>query len=225
MDFKSSIISESYIIIQLDNLKGLIASGINFSLSNENSFTILGKHFSLENQYLGFSLQDVKKHLNIEVDYVIGSNVLSKFNYKINKKKKEFIFSTDAFKTEDCFPAIPLTYNFDIPNIPIQINNLGITAIFNTLSNYCYVNEKNLQTMTEIAEKEDFMIGMGNFKAKLFQANYNIGGNDVILETGFYPSVISKSRFLAIDKGIIGSEVLSKYVVIVNSQNNQFFIQ
>ncbi len=219
------IVDDNYIIIQLNNKKALIATGINYSLSNEKSISILDKNFSLDNQYMGFSLQDINQYMKSNVDYVLGSNILSQMNLVIDKKNKLVTLSDEDFKPENNdIDGVPLNFNFDIPNIQIKVHETNITAILDTVSNFCYLNVKNIQDMVEIGEKEDFMIGMGHFKSKLFQARFTIGKNNIMLETGFYPSVISKSRFLSLDKGIIGCELLSAYKIILNSSSKTFYL-
>lgn len=219
-----SIVDENHIVIQLNNAKALLATGINFSLSNEKSISIMDKTFNLDNQYMGFSLQDIKKFLKIDIDHVIGSNILSHLNYVVDTKHKVVSVSDKVFSASSSMIQVPLTYNFEIPSIQVSLESNQIQAVLDTLSNYSYLHEKNLQNLPEIGEKDDFMIGMGNFKTKIYQAHYSIGDSKIMLETGYYPLVISKSRFISTDKGILGSELFSKFSITFNAENKQLYL-
>ena len=219
MDLISPIVDDTKIIVQIDSKNALIATGINFSLSNENSISILGKEFTLESEYLGFSLLDINKVLKTKVDYVIGSNILSKFNYCINNKKKEFKFSTDTMLLEGTI--IPIFFELDIPNIEVIVNGKKIHTLIDSLSNFCYLHDKNVKDSPETSTESDFMIGMGNFNAKTYDITYLIDTLEENFKTGVYPPVISKSRRLTESKGVIGSQFLHKYIVTVNSTDKK----
>lgn len=217
MDFSSKIVDNGKVIIDLNNKRALIATGINYSLSNIKNIEICGKSFNLEDNYMGFSIEDVSNQLKTEIDFVIGSDILAKFNYSINMFKKEFLLSTKQLPLEN---SIPLHSELDLPYFQVQLNEKQLSVHFDSLSNFSYVNEKNLLKEDEIGEKIDFMVGMGSFTTKIYSNHFSIGKDDIVLETGYYPSVIARSKFLSLEKGVIGSELLKKFSITVNYETN-----
>ena len=113
MELQTIIMDDSRLIIKLVSKTALIATGINYSLSNEKSIMILDKSFSMDNQYLGFTLEDIKKQLGINIDCLIGSDILSKFNYSMNFKTKEFLISTDEIQKGT--NTLDLTIDLNVP--------------------------------------------------------------------------------------------------------------
>ena len=222
MDFTSQIVDNNKVIIELNDKKALIATGINYSLSNQKNIEVCGKSFHLEDNYMGFSIQDIKNQLKTEIDFVIGSDVLAKFNYRIDTKKREFSLSTIPIQLEN---PISFRCELDIPYFQAQVNGKQISANFDSLSNCSYLNEKNLIKDKQIGEKKDFMVGMGSFTSMIFSNQFLIGENDIILETGYYPSVIAKSKFLSLEKGVIGNELMKKFIITVNFETKQMGLQ
>ena len=224
MDLICPILDNNNVIIELNGERVLIASGMNYSLSNEHSITIDESTFILDNQFIGFSIKDINNHLKEDVKYVLGSNILSKFNYRIDKSKKIFTISPNPFDVGT--DSIPLSYNLDVPTIPVSTQDKQISAIFDTLSSYTYIHEKIIpENVEKEQESTDFVIGVGKFTVKLFRNQYNIGKQKIELMSANYPSVITKSRPLSIDKGVLGSELTANFVITLNSSTNVFQLE
>lgn len=223
MDLTTAIMDDNNLIVKIGNKKALLSLGTNFSLSNDKTVTILGKTFNLTDQYMGFSLKDVNKYLNVDIDYILGSEILSKYNLKIDYKNKELKLSDTAIN--DLKESIPIKYELEIPKIPFKVNNRNVEAILDTISNLSYVNEKNLDEKSAKGEETDFFLGMGNFETKYYNSTYTLGEESFNLKTALYPSVISKSRFLTVDKIVIGKELLKNFVLLINSFEKQIYYE
>ena len=219
MELQALIIDDSRLIIKLESKTALIATGINYSLSNEKSIMILDKSFSMDNQYLGFTLEDIKKQLGIKIDCCIGSDILSKFNYSINFKTKEFLISTEEIHKGS--NTLDLTIELNIPYISIVIGEKKILAVLDSLSKFSYLHERLILNKDHFQEKTDFFPNMGNFNVKTYDVTYTIDKDSLKLETGIYPPVITKSRFLSMDKGVLGIEFIKNYLITINSSSKK----
>lgn len=223
MDLTTKIMDDNNLIVDFDDKKALLSLGSNFSLSNDKTITILDKTFNLTDQYMGFFLKDVKNYLNADVDCILGSEILSKFNLKIDFKNKDFFISDKAIK--DLKEGTPIKFELDVPKIPFKVNDKPVVATLDSLSNLSYINEKNLLEKTVIGEESDFFLGMGNFETKYYNSKFSLGNETFNLKTAVYPSVISKSRFLSVEKIVIGKELFKNFKLILNSTEKHIYYE
>ena len=93
--------------------------------------------------------------------------------------------------------------------------------MLDSLSKYSYLHEKLILNKDHFQEKTDFFPNMGNFNVKTYDVTYAMDKDILKLETGIYPSVITKSRFLSMDKGVLGIELLKNYLITINSSSKK----
>jgi hypothetical protein len=223
MNLLTSIIDNSKLMVKINDLTVLIATGINFSLSNKSVLSISDQNFNLESQYMGFSIKDINHLLNSNIDVLLGSNILSKFNYKIDTIKNEFLLSSSEILGSGI--NIPVKFDLDIPQISVQIDNKQVNASIDTLSNYCYLNEKFFSNKESLGENDDFIPGMGSFSTKIYNVDFLIGNKFFSLKTGYYPNVIQKLKLLSTDKGVLGYEIIRNSRIVINSTKKELIYE
>lgn len=84
-------LTDNHIIANINGKKCLIDTGSPMTIGNQN-LQIAGHDFTCIDSFMGVSLESLPKSVGTDLDYLIGSDVLSSFIVDIDWEKKTDYF-------------------------------------------------------------------------------------------------------------------------------------
>jgi hypothetical protein len=111
-----------------------------------------------------------------------------------------------------------------IPIINLNIEQEDRRIFFDSGAKLSYLSE-DLLVGTPIGEMEDFYPSIGTYKTNVYKIDVEIGGKVETLTFGLLPSSLRMLLDMSQTKGIIGTELLNKYSIILSNLRKILVLQ
>ncbi|MDD2287440.1 MAG: hypothetical protein PHH52_00595 [Patescibacteria group bacterium] len=198
---------DNHIVAYINGKSCLIDTGSPISIG-EGILKIAGQTHQISNNMFGAaSLGDISNQVGVELDFLIGGDILSKhYGLFIWLKKREVIFSGTIRK--DAVVNLELFSN--VPIICLQINNKLVKAYIDTGARQSYISPSLAFDSIHEGEVSDFYPGYGPMRAPVVSAAYsieNIKNNDNF-KFAILPEDLSSLLFMAECNAILGVDWL-----------------
>ncbi len=130
----------------------------------EGSIKLNGTDYPLAGRtFMGVSLDDISKNIGIQIDVLLGADILSKTDLFVWFWKEEIHYDPTGT------PNVPMELVMGVPVVEILIQSRKIRACIDTGAQHSYVTNKIAEGLVRIGEVEDFYPGMGAFRAEQVQ--------------------------------------------------------
>jgi hypothetical protein len=207
---------DGHVIININNLNYIVDTGSPLSFGRGTSIIINEKTFPINSIGLGgLTADSISKLSQIEVDGLIGMDIIKNFDVRFNQN--EIIFSNTPIVYTDTAIKFPIIDTcMEVPIIMLNINNENRRIFFDTGAKLSYLSE-DLLIGTPIDEMEDFHPSIGTFKTNIYQIDVIINNKIQKFIFGLLPSSIQILLEMGQTKGVIGTQLLQKYSLILSN--------
>lgn len=219
--YKLEIVDKHPVLRNVLDKRYLIDTGSPISMTVGNEpFLLCGKSFESSNLNIIDTVQDLS---GLNVDGLIGLDVLSMFNILISYKDNVIKFSHEAFRIPG--QTVPMCL---LPLKPAVIfkadlNGQPVRCILDTGAQIDYVVSKRLvEGLESSGEAEDFYPGVGRFTTALYDMSLGVGEAKFPVKCGVLPASLSMlTRVIALMGEVVtGYDLLSQADVAINMCSN-----
>ena len=221
----STEIIDGHIIVQINNLKYLIDTGSPVSFGNGGPISINGSKFEIPCTFFGLTIEKINQLSGLSVHGLIGMSILKQFDLYFTNTETMFtsLSSMSYSKEALIFPIIETIAN--TPAIYMKIGDENHLMYFDTGAKLSYLHEALLQRHISFGEVNDFHPSIGNYTVPVYKVRVNIGEKQEDLVFGRLPSSLSYCLDIPKVKGILGTEPLKNYSIILSNSTKKLIFE
>jgi len=199
-------LKDGHIIFDVNGKTTLLDTGAPASVG-QGPFEFNGSTFDLQDNYLGLTTASLSELAGIQIDILLGADIISNFDLYINSSNSTVEFGDNIQKKGE---ILPIEVFSGVPILEVEVNGEKITAFFDTGAKLSYVNKNITSDLAAVDQQEDFYPGIGSFITDIYNLNTVLGENiSLDLEYGILPSLLEMTLMVAGVSGIIGTEILA----------------
>lgn len=212
-------IEKGNLIISVDGLRAVIHTGTPDSMCTCGSLTLDGREYPTRHQTLRMTPAALSRELGIEVDAMIGADILSRMDYRINP------FRRDIFMSHDEIHPYGYAAHFNLfrslPVVSIWIDSRETTVLFNTGSQLTYLLPEIATQYPQVGTCRAYYPGLGWHETSLHRILIWMSGNDVELDVGLPPPSLVSTLQAAHALGVVGSDIFRGPGVFLASRRRE----
>lgn len=178
---------------------------------------------------MGQSTSTISKLIDIKFAALIGSDILSRFDVRIDIGKGQLTLSEDPLKIKGI--KEPLEYPRDnVPVLNLKIEGKGHRFIIDTGAKLSHIKTSIAKRYKITGKDTGFFPSFGNFETEIGEINVTIAGRDLTLTFGTLPEILKMTLDFSTADGIIGKEIFDHFNIVEFKKNKplyqeSFFIQ
>jgi hypothetical protein len=215
---------DGHVIVHINNFNYIVDTGSPLSFGRGNLIIINGKNFPINSVAPGgITANSISELSGLEVDGLIGMDILIHFDVQFTRNRITFS-DTPIFHADTAIKLPVIETIMGIPIINLNIKQEDRRIFFDTGAKLSYLSE-DLLDGTPIGEMEDFYVSIGTFKTNIYKIDVIIDGKVETLTFGLLPSSIRMILDIGQTKGVIGTELLNKYSIILSNLRKILVLQ
>ena len=224
-NYRLEIVDKHPVLTNFLGKRFLVDTGSPISMTvNSEPFLLCGESFESSKLNIIDTVQDLS---GLDVDGLIGLDVLSKFNVLVSYKDGFIKLSREAFHIPGQMVNMHVMPLKSAVTFEANLNGQRVRCILDTgaaSANYV-VSAKLVEGLESAGECEDFYPGVGRFRTTLYDMNF--GEMNVPVKCGMLPSSLSAlSRLISLmGQAVIGFDLLSQVnAVAINFRDKTMII-
>lgn len=215
------------IITDNEGQKLLIDTGSPVSFCESGEMNITGQPVKVPKSYSQANAAYLRGHLQMEIDGLIGLNILCQSSFSIDYQTTSFTLyeHDDEITGDDDSLYFPWSPSF--LQIPVMINNQQANIILDTGAHISYINPEFVNIDTDGLRKTmDFNPLLGRFEVSLIDAfTYQLGGTSFTHEMGLSTPAISNVLRQFKVSGVFGLALFQRIVLHYYKKDNKIGIR
>ena len=224
--YRLEVVDKHAVMTNFQGKRFLVDTGSPVSMTvNSEPFMLCGEAF--ESSPLNI-IDTVQELLGLDLDGLIGLDVLSKFNVLISYKEGVIKLSHEAFQIPG--QAMPM-HVLPLKSAVIfkaELNGQPVNCILDTGAPINYVISKRLiDGLESVGQADDFYPGVGHFTTTLYDMSLGVGDVSIPVKCGMLPESMSLlSGFISMmGQAVIGYDLLSQVdAVAINFRDKTMII-
>ncbi|CAF2101754.1 unnamed protein product [Rotaria magnacalcarata] len=217
-------ILDGHIVVHINNFEYIVDTGSTVSFGRATTIFINGQSFPIRDGGLhGLTADSISRISRLQVDGLIGMNILANFDIKFTRNQITFS-NSPLFPTGKAITVPIVDAVLGIPIIILSIAHKDRRIFFDTGAKLSYLSD-DLLVGNSIGEVDDFHPSIGDFKTKVYKIDVTINGKVESLTFGSLPSSIRYLLQLGRTEGVIGTELLNKYYVILSNLSKTLILE
>lgn len=203
---------DGHLLVTHSNNTFLIDTGAPASVSKNTYLTFAGKEYTVQRNYMGLTINSLCERIGTDLDSLIGVDILADYCMVIDPRTNELTLSNEE---EFNLEGVPLSLELfmGIPIIKVTINNKKCKMFFDTGAKLSYLNPDVTEKYPNLGLTQDFYPGVGSFQTNTYNIQIKLGDEEIELKVGNLPGILQQTLILASTVGILGTAVLSNFVI------------
>jgi uncharacterized protein YegL len=202
---------DGHILAEIGNERVLLDTGAQFSFGSLPSINLGGKEFSLRRNFVGKDIDKIGQLIGTRISILVGYDILRQLNYKIDLNKG--IFSSTDSNLNGSKNILEITTTMGLPVVTVNIDGQPQRMFFDTGARISYLHSSIFQDHTSMGTRTDFYPGLGEFETEVTILGVDLPGSSLGVLFGVLPRGLEKIIEAAGVKGILGSELLTRYKI------------
>ncbi|CAF4575184.1 unnamed protein product [Rotaria sp. Silwood1] len=171
----------------------------------------------------GFTVNSINDLSGLKVDGLIGMDILAHFDIRFTRN--QITFSDIPILHADTAIKLPIIETMmGVPIIKLNIGQEDQRVFFDTGAKLSYLSDE-LLVGNSFGEMDDFYPTIGTYKTNVYKIDVDINGKVETLTFGSLPASLKMLLVLGQAKGIIGSELLNKYSIILSNSSRILLLE
>ena len=195
-----------HLYLILDGVEWMFDTGSPTSFGAVDELVLDGEAFTIPTSYMGMDAAQLSDFAGHPTVGLLGSDVINRFDIRIDIDSGELVFSLDEFPLEGT--VIPLKQFMGIPLLEVEIGGSTYRMFFDTGAQVSYFQNGSLQSFPAAGAISDFYPGYGQFDTETHMLDLKIGGQAMTLRCGDLPKMLAAGLVMGGAKGIVGNTIL-----------------
>lgn len=200
-----------HLILRYDSQALLLDTGSPVSLGRRSSYRFLDREIPVLQRYQGMSMEQWSERIGINIDALLGCDVLGRYAVAIDPAAGHVVFDGDAASPGSA--VAPLWTVAGMPVVEVGLAGKKLRALFHTGATLSCLPELATRTHRCVGVARDCYPGLGEFTTELRQVPLMIGDQPVTLECGVLPSAVEQALRPVELHGIVGADLLRAFNV------------
>lgn len=198
-------IENGYLVIDVDGIRAVVSTGTPDSMCTCGTLQLEGREYPVKQQTLRMTPAALSKELGIHVDALLGADILSRMDYRVNPFRKEIFFSLDEIHPYGY--AAHFNLYRSVPVVSVWVEAREVPVFLNTGSQMTYLLPEVAKQYPQVGQTRAFYPGLGWHETPLHRVLIWMSGNDVELDVGLPPPALMSTLQAAHAQGILGCDV------------------
>lgn len=215
---------DGHIIMRVNTSDYIMDTGSPVSFGRGSTVRIEGKNFTIQaSGGMGPTIESINSLSGLQVDGLIGMDILIHFDIRFTRN--QVTFSSTSIHHADTAIKIPIVEQaLGVPVINLRIGRKDRRMFFDTGAKISYLSDE-LLVGDSVGQMEDFYITIGTFMTNIYKIDVRIGGKNETFTFGSLPASIRSLIGMGQTKGIIGTELLKKYSLILSNSTRTLILE
>jgi hypothetical protein len=202
---------EGHLVIRHDAQALLLNTGCPVSMGRRPSFELLDQEIPALQRYHGMTVDQWSEVIGINIDVVLGSDVLGCYAVAIDPEARQVVFDDAAAPPRACGARLETVAG--MPVVEVELAGGRRRVLFHTGATLSCLRDVDTRAHPCVGVARDSYPGLGEFATELRQVPLVFGDQPVSLECGQLPAPLERAlRATAID-GIVGTNLLRTFSV------------
>ena len=202
---------KGHLMLPIGDRMALIDTGSPSSISSR-PFDFGGDRHTAPDQLMGVTTKELSELAGIEIDILIGCDVLSAYKIRIRWEDHCIDVGDD---TPDGVTVDRMDSMMGCPVFPLRIGKRDTKAIFDTGAHLSYISPALIAGIPQSGEKEDFHPINGHFTAPTYNVETALCGKNFTMVYGTLPGMLGMSTDMAMSmsgsSAVIGTQLLEYF--------------
>lgn len=216
-------IVDGHIIVSSTKGNLLIDTGAPSSVGNDNTVSFAGRNHSVKKNFMGVSPKSLSDHIGTNINALIGVDILNQYDMVISPYQRQLFVSDEEQHVDG--EELELDEFMGIPIFKASVDEDMIWMFFDTGARLPYLDPNIAQTYPRIGTEQDFYPGIGRFNTETYRVPIALGGETVELVVGILPQLLQMTLMMANTSGILGTTILSDYLVGFAPRRKKLILQ
>lgn len=202
---------ENHVII-IDDYKGyLLDTGSPMTFCENECVKLFGKVFPASKPFFGSNLQEINDFIGLELEALIGCDILNQFDIVFREKEGKVVFYTEFSITNE--ERVDIHIIGGVPCFRVEVNSQTINVIFDTGAKISYINENYVSKLTPKKTLQDFNPIFGSFETNIYEIPIKIAKHTLVIDAGVLPKSIENQIRSINCYGIFGPDIFFSFTV------------
>lgn len=204
-------IVDGHIVVKSTKGNLLIDTGAPSSVGDDNTVSFAGRNHSVKKDFMGVSPKSLSGHIGTRINALIGADILNQYDMIISPHRRQLLVSDEEQHVEG--EELELDEFMGIPIFKASVDKNTIRMFFDTGARLSYLHPDIAQTYPRIGTEQDFSLGIGRFDTETYRVPIALGRETVELVVGVLPQLLQMTLMMANISGVLGTAILSDYLV------------
>lgn len=194
-------------VAKLAGGRWIVDTGSPASFGDIRAITLDTVAFPIARDYLGLTAQTLTSLTGVEVNGLLGTDVLNAFDLRFDLEGARLECSTAAIPIAG--EELELDDFMGIPIVEVDITGEARRMFVDTGAQVSYFQDPCLEDFPEAGRLRDFFPGMGEFETQTHHLPVRIGSLEQTLRCGALPELLGLTLAMAGVDGIVGSALFT----------------
>src|SRR5512144_3385455 len=200
-----------HLILHHDGDTLLLTTGSPVSMGRRSTYRFLDRELPVLRRYQGMTMEQWSESVGVNVDALLGCDVLGRHAVTIDPEAGEVVFDEDPPRPSS--GVAPLGTVAGMPVVEVGLAGRKLRALLHTGATLSCFREVDTRTQRCVGVARDCYPGVGEFTTVLRQVTLVFGDLPVSLECGLLPSAVEQALRPVDVHGIVGTNLLQAFTV------------
>ena len=200
-----------HLILHHDGDTLLLATGSPVSMGRRSTYRFLDREIPVLRRYQGMTMEQWSESVGVNVDALLGCDVLGRHAVTIDPEAGEVVFDEDPPRPSS--GVAPLGTVAGMPVVEVGVAGRKLRALLHTGATLSCFREVDTRTQRCVGVARDCYPGQGEFTTVLRAVTLMLGDREVSLECGILPPAIEQALRPVDVHGIVGTDLLRAFAV------------
>jgi Ca-activated chloride channel homolog len=184
----------------------LINTAAPVSMAVDAKWLLLNEVYQFSHTANGLTCEGLSKALGVQVDVMLGMDVLRDLHVRTDPTREVIQFSRDPFRSSGA--RLPLREEGGSPTTQLTINGSTVTFRLVTALRLNYIPGALAASLNPVGQAEDGLPGGEKFETPLYKLTLPLGRRPLTLNCGIVTGALRQQLALGEGDGIMGADLL-----------------
>ena len=197
----------------------LIDTGAPSTIHRSGEIQFCGEDYDCTVNYMGLKISNISELLGMEINTLLGADILSEYKILFDYANKLVTFSKDDINFVG--KTLDITDFMGIPILQMSVNNQELKFFLDTGARLSFLSSDITRNYKCVGTEEDFYPGVGPFQTECVEVPTVFDGQLHLFKFGNLPDLLQMTLMLGGAHGIVGYDFFSQYQVLLDIRNRK----
>lgn len=209
-------------IARIEDRFVLINTGAPVSIAKEDEWLFLNQAIQFQAQFNGLTCEQLSLAMGIQVDVMLGMDVLADLHLRMNPAQELVQFSRQPFHSSGV--RVPVDKGKLVPSIPLTLNGKTVDMRLVTGLKLNYIPASLVASLNPFGTAKDRLPGGNEFETALYKLPTTLGRYPMSLTCGVLPDAQRQLLLLGEGEGVLGADFLQTAPLTLAFPENELVV-